>query len=281
MDISSDYTLPSTPDVARPFLKWAGGKRRLLAQYRPYFPSGIARYHEPFVGSAAVFFDLEPVKAVLADSNAALINCYAAVRDHVEPLIRHLDRLQARHSPGHFYEARERYNAARLGAVERAALFIYLNHTCYNGLYRVNRRGHFNVPAGRYRRPRISDPGGLRAASAVLQRSRLVTRRFDACETDAARGDFVYIDPPYHRLNAGSFTSYTAEGFGEAEQRELAAVVDRLHAAGCRVMVSNSDTPLVRELYGAYRIVPIRAARAINSAPGGRGPVDELLILNY
>jgi DNA adenine methylase len=267
--------------VARPFLKWAGGKRRLLAQYRPHFPSSFARYHEPFVGSAAVFFDLEPAEAVLADSNAALIDCYAAVRDHVETLIRQLEHLKAQHDPRRFYELRERYNTAGLDAIERAALFIYLNRTCYNGLYRVNRRGHFNVPAGRYVRPRISDPVGLRAASTALQKSRLVTRRFDECEADAARGDFVYIDPPYHRLKAGSFTSYTAEGFGEAEQRELAVVVDRLHAAGCRVMVSNSDTPLIRELYGAYRTIPILAARAINSSPGGRGAVDEVLILNY
>lgn len=267
--------------MARPFLKWAGGKGRLLPQYRPYFPSGFARYHEPFVGSAAVFFDLAPAEALLSDSNAALIACYAAVRDHVEPLIRRLERLQARHTHQRFYELRRRYNTVPLDAIERAALFIYLNRTCYNGLYRVNARGEFNVPAGRYARPRIADPDGLRAASAALRRSRLVARRFDGCVADAAPGDFVYIDPPYHRLKAGSFTSYTAERFGEGEQRELAAVMARLHAAGCRVMVSNSDTPLVRELYGAYRAIPIRAARAINSAPGGRGPVGEVLIVNY
>lgn len=267
--------------MARPFLKWAGGKQRLLAQYRPHFPSRFARYHEPFLGSAAVFFDLEPAEALLADSNGALISCYAAVRDHVEALIRQLGRLQARHSRPQFYRLRERYNTARLDDVERAALFIYLNRTCYNGLYRVNSRGEFNVPAGRYVHPRISDPEGLRAASAALARCRLVARRFDRCVEDVQPGDFVYIDPPYHRLNAGSFTSYTVEGFGEKEQRELAGVVGTLHAAGCRVMVSNSDTPLVRELYGAYRVIPIRAARAINSAPGGRGPVGEVLVLNY
>jgi DNA adenine methylase len=267
--------------VARPFLKWAGGKRRLLAQYRPYFPSGFARYHEPFVGSAAVFFELEPADALLADSNAALIQCYAVARDHVEALILRLERLQARHSRRTFYEMRDRYNGARLDPIERAALFIYLNRTCYNGLYRVNSRGHFNVPAGRYVRPRIADPDGLRAASAALRRCRLVSRRFDRCFDDVRRGDFVYIDPPYHRLQAASFTSYTAEGFGEAEQRELATLVDRLHATGCRVMVSNSDTALIRELYSAYRIIPIRAARAINSSPGGRGPVGEVLVVNY
>jgi DNA adenine methylase len=253
----------------------------LLAQYRPYFPSGFARYHEPFVGSAAVFFGLEPADALLADSNSALIDCYTAVRDHVEVLIRRLDLLQARHSQQQFYRSRKRYNTVQLEAVERAALFIYLNRTCYNGLYRVNSRGEFNVPAGRYVRPRISDPDGLRAASAALARARLIACRFNRCVDDAERGDFVYIDPPYHQLNAGSFTSYTVEGFGEKEQRELAGVVAKLHAAGCRVMVSNSDTPLIRELYGAYRVIPIRAARAINSSPGGRGPVGEVLVLNY
>lgn len=267
--------------MARPFLKWAGGKSRLLAQYSPHFPSSFARYHEPFVGSAAVFFELEPPDAVLADSNAALIDCYTVARDHVEPLIRQLERLQARHSRKQFYAMRDRYNGDRVNPVERAALFIYLNRTCYNGLYRVNRSGRFNVPAGRYLRPRICNPERLRAASAALKASRLVSRRFGACVADVGRGDFVYIDPPYHRLNAGSFTSYTAEGFGEPEQRELATVVDRLHAAGSRVMVSNSDTPLIRELYAAHRIVPIRAARAINSSPGGRGQVGEVLILNY
>ncbi len=267
--------------MARPFLKWAGGKRRLLAQYRPYFPEAFARYHEPFVGSAAVFFDLAPEQATLADSNGALIDCYTIVRDHVEPLIRRLDDLQTNHDRRQYYEFRDRYNSEGLDPVERAALFIYLNHTCYNGLYRVNSRGHFNVPAGRYVRPRISDPDGLRAASRALSGARLMKRRFDACIADVERGDFVYVDPPYDALHASSFTSYTAEGFGEAEQRELAAVVDRLNAAGCRVMLSNSDTPLVRELYGAYRIVPIRAARAINSAPGGRGPVGEVLVLTY
>ena len=267
--------------MARPFLKWAGGKRLLLAQYRPHFPSGFARYHEPFVGSGAVFFDLEPADALLADSNAALIDCYAAVRDHVEALIGRLDRLKARHSQQQFYRVRERYNTAQIDPVERAALFIYLNRTCYNGLYRVNSRGEFNVPAGRYTRPRISDPDGLRAASAALAQCRLVARQFDRCVEDAARGDFVFIDPPYHRVSAGSFTSYTVEAFGEREQRELAGVVARLHAAGCRVMVSNSDTPFVRELYGAYRVIPIHAARAINSAPGGRGPVGEVLVLTY
>ena len=267
--------------MARPFLKWAGGKQRVLEQYRPYFPAGFERFHEPFVGSAAVFFALAPARATLADSNEALINCYTAVRDHVEPLVERLERLKAGHSQRQYYESRDLYNSDGPDAIERAALFIYLNRTCYNGLYRVNSRGQFNVPAGRYIRPRISDPDGLKAASAALTNVRLVARRFDACVDEVGRNDFVYIDPPYHRLTAGSFTSYTAEGFGEAEQRELAAVVDRLHAAGCRVMVSNSDTPLIRELYGAYRIVPIRAARAINSAPGARGPVDEVLVLTY
>ncbi len=266
--------------MARPFLKWAGGKGRLLARYRPHFPSGFARYHEPFVGSAAVFFELEPADAVLADSNGALIDCYAAARDHVEPLIRKLGRLQSRHCREFYYAMRDRYNGDRLDPVDRAALFVYLNRTCYNGLYRVNRSGQFNVPAGRYTRPRICDVGRLRAASAALQRCRLIARRFDACVDDVRRGDFVYIDPPYHQLNAVSFTSYTAEGFGETEQGELARVVGRLDAAGCRVMVSNSDTPLIRELYGAYRVVEIRAARAINSSPAGRGPVGEVLILN-
>lgn len=267
--------------MARPFLKWAGGKQRVLTQYRPHFPALIERFHEPFLGSAAVFFALAPARATLADSNEALISCYTMVRDRVEPLVVWLERLQAEHSRERYYECRGRYNSDNPDPVERAALFIYLNHTCYNGLYRVNSRGEFNVPAGRYLRPRISDPAGLRAASAALQGVRLTARRFDACIDEVGRNDFVYIDPPYHRLNAGSFTSYTAEGFGEAEQRELAVVVDRLHAAGARVMVSNSDTPLIRDLYGAYRIVPIQAARAINSAPGARGPVSEVLVLTY
>jgi DNA adenine methylase len=272
---------PERPRSCRPFLKWAGGKSRLLEQYRPHFPVAFERYHEPFVGGAAVFFWLAPERATLADSNGALIDCYTVVRDHVEPLIRHLDSLEARHSQSRYYSCRDRFNSGKADGIEQAALFIYLNRTCYNGLYRVNGGGRFNVPAGRYARPRISDPAGLRAASAALARAHLVTRGFEACVEDVKAGDLVYIDPPYNRLSASSFTSYTAGRFGEAEQRALARVVGDLDRSGCRVILSNSETPLVRDLYGAFRIVPIRAARAINSAAGGRGPGAEVLILNY
>lgn len=276
--------------AAAPFLKWAGGKGQLLAQYEPFFPREPARrYFEPFVGSGAVFFHLQArglfERAHLSEVNAELITCYLAVRDGVDDLITLLREHQARHSRDYYYAIRNPdRNTAWIHApsVERAARLIYLNKTCYNGLWRVNSRGHFNVPMGRYRRPDILNEGRLRAASRALQGAEISVAGFEGVLERARAGDFVYCDPPYVPLSAtANFTSYSAASFGEDEQRRLAEVFAALDRQGCRVMLSNSDTPLVRQLYRAFRIETVSARRNINSMRHKRGAVSEVVVLNY
>lgn len=274
---------PHSIDGARPFLKWAGGKSRLLKQYGPYFPEreGIQRYYEPFIGSGAVYFHLQPKNAVLADINEKLIEVYQVVQQDVESLIDILGKY--RNEEEQFYRVRAQ-NPIELDRVKRAARLIYLNKTCYNGLYRENKKGEFNVPFGRYKNPAICDPSRLRTASRALQGVQLKDNDYDDVVVSAAPGDFVYFDPPYAPLNSTSnFTSYNRHGFDINAQKRLADTFDRLTAERCSVMLSNSDTPLIRELYGekGYRLIEIQARRFINSKADRRGPVTELLILNY
>ncbi len=275
---------------ARPFLKWAGGKWRLLAQYERFFPKAPMRgYYEPFVGSGAVFFHLRPRGLFssyrLTDSNAELITCYQVVRDKLDALLVRLAEHQAQHCKAHYYEVRawDRDPAwPDMPDVERAARLIYLNKTCYNGLWRVNSRGQFNVPMGRYHKPRILDEPRLRAASAALQGVDLAVTDFEDVLARAGAGDFVYFDPPYHPLSATSnFTAYSDGGFGEQAQRRLARVFAALAGRGAWVLLSNSDTPFIRALYRAFRIHPVRARRAINTAAHKRGLVREVLVLSH
>lgn len=266
-----------------PFLKWAGGKQRLLVQYKPYFPPAgtIGHYFEPFIGSAAVFFHQQYPQATLADQNGKLIEVYRSVRDDLDQV---LLALNLHRNEADYYYIIRALDPADLTAAERAARLIYLNKTCYNGLYRENSRGEFNVPFGRYKNPKICDEVRLRAASAVLQGVDLQVADFsDAVET-AVAGDFVYFDPPYVPLSATSnFTNYNKRGFSREDQERLAKTVAELTDRGVKVMLSNSSAPLVYDLYGRspYRIIDIRARRNINSNASRRGPVKELLILNY
>jgi DNA adenine methylase len=274
--------------AARPFLKWAGGKRQLLDQFATLYPKSIKRYIEPFVGSAAVFFDLRERAglsfAALSDNNEELINCYQVVRDDAEGLIRRLRVHKRRHhecTPAHYYQVREQQPQA-LSAVQRAARFIYLNKTGYNGLYRVNRAGRFNVPVGRYRDPPICDAGLLRAASAALADVEINVRDFEDWLPAARKGDFFYIDPPYVPLSrTANFTSYVPGGFGAEEQARLATFAAGLDKKGAKFMISNSDTALVRRLYSRFRIERVRARRAINSNGRARGAISELVVTNY
>ncbi len=271
---------PSAP--ARPFIKWAGGKGRLLSQYDPLFPDEIGDYHEPFMGSGAVFFHLRPRiagRAWLSDRIDELVSTFCAVRDDVEGVIRRLG--------AHVYE-KERYykvraqNPARLSSAGLAARFIYLNRTGFNGLYRVNSKGGFNVPFGRYRNPTICNAEGLRLASAALEGAHIARRGFGELAGWATEGDFVYLDPPYHPLSKTSnFTSYTADRFVENAQRALAETCRALDAIGARFMLSNSDTPFVRSLYRGFDLKTVYAARAINSASARRGKIAEVVIRNY
>lgn len=295
---------------ARPILKWAGGKRQLLPALRPFYPRRFGTYFEPFLGSAAVFLDLHNRGALaagarLSDSGADLIGCYAAVRDGVEAVIAELKRLTDGHRRGgaaHYYKVRDaRFNPERRDRStlatatgyppELAAMLIYLNRTGYNGLFRLNARGDFNVPAGRYDRPIICDAANLRRVAEALQRPdvSLVTARFDAPLAGARSEDFVYLDPPYAPVSrTASFTAYTAGGFSADDQARLQAMVIDLSRRGCHVLLSNSTAPDVRRLYAddrraraaGLRALTVPARRAINSRAAGRGAVLEYVITN-
>jgi len=279
-------TAPAT--TARPFLKWAGGKRQLLERFAPLYPERVDRFVEPFAGSAAVFFDVRArfdLKfAALSDNNEELVNCYQVVRDDVEAFIRRLRAHKKRHHeqyPSHFYSVREQ-QPDRLSLAQRAARFIYLNKAGYNGLYRVNAAGRFNVPVGRYNDPPICAPELLRTASAALQGVRIEVRDFEEWLGEAKAGDFFYIDPPYVPLSKTSnFTSYVPGGFGIEEQERLASFVRDLDARGALVMLSNSDSPIARKLYRGFGITKLQARRNINSNGARRGSIAELVIRNY
>ena len=301
---------PSALSV-RPLLKWAGGKRQLLPQLRRFYPPAFNRYIEPFFGSGAVFFDLHAAgrlrdrEVVLIDANADLIGCYDVVRSQPEAVARELDGLAAAHARGgstqyyavrdqQFNPIRERLRDDHGGIVYTpalAAMLIYLNRTGFNGLFRVNSRGEFNVPVGRYERPRIADPEKLARVAEALSatRLRLLWGSFESVLDIAAPGDFVYFDPPYAPLSrTANFSSYTAPRFGAEDQRRLQAVVIELAARGCRVLLSNSTADEIAALYERHpgaraaglRAVRVPARRAINRNAASRGPVEEFLISN-
>lgn len=268
-----------------PFLKFVGGKRKLVPEIKVQLPSNFnnRRYIEPFVGGGAVFFALQPKNALLADVNKDLIHCYAAVRDHVDELVRELKALADVHSTVSYYSVRDCYNAGKhTSFVQRAAWFIYLNKTCFNGVHRVNQKGEFNVPVGRYENPQIVNEDGLHAASQALQGVDLLHSSFEFLLEEAREGDFVYLDPPYVPVSASAnFTTYTQGGFHEADQRKLAEVFHELHCCDCKLMLSNSNTPWIRELYKNYMIDVVEMVRSINSKSSRRGAVEEVLIRNY
>ncbi len=267
-------------DKPRPPVKWAGGKGQLLEQFETLFPT--TRYKlciEPFVGGGAVFFHLQPKKAVLIDSNEELINFYLVVRDHMEELL--VDLRKHENKAAYYYQIRA-LQPEELSPVERASRFLYLNKTGYNGLWRVNRQGRHNVPFGRYKNPKIVDEPNLYLVSKTLKKAKIICGDFSLILKHAKPGAFVYFDPPYHPLSAlANFTSYTADSFNEKEQIRLAEVFRELDRMGCLLMLSNSDTELVRELYKGYDIRTVWARRNINCRPDSRGPIAELVIRNY
>lgn len=269
-----------------PFLKWAGGKTQLLPQLERAFPSWPGTYFEPFLGSGAVFFGLgvgggkNPAR--LSDANSHLINAFRAVRDQPAPLVEALRHHASLHSREHYYQVRAR-GLGHGSEIERAAVFIYLNRTCFNGLFRLNRAGAFNVPMGRYINPRICDAPGLIAASAALQGADIRACSYLEAMEAANAGDFVYLDPPYEPLSeTSSFTAYTANAFGREQQVELANTIRELSAKGVLVALSNSDTPFIRALYAKeYRLIEVMARRRINSKAEKRGIVGELVVVNF
>jgi DNA adenine methylase len=293
----------------RPLLKWAGGKRQLLPALRQYYPAEFDRYFEPFVGSGAVFFDLhaagrlEGCRVRLSDVNPDLIGCYRAVRDDPDGVIAALSTLDAEHrarGSACYYDVRDsRFNPTRaaLGVDEKAAytpalaaMLIYLNRTGYNGLFRLNRRGAFNVPAGRYAQPCICDPEHIRGVADALSRQNVVLecRRFDETLAATRARDFVYCDPPYAPLSpTASFAHYTATGFHALDHRRLQTAIFAAARRGALVLVSNSSAPEIEAGYSSpaartagLTIERVPARRAINSRAARRGPVDELIITN-
>ncbi|HHY58388.1 MAG TPA: DNA adenine methylase [Chloroflexi bacterium] len=273
---------------AKPFLKWVGGKQQLLDQFALLFPAHFHSYHEPFLGGGAVYFHLWSSNqitgaAYLSDLNEELVDTYLAVRNRVDDVIAILRKHEANHSHDYYYHVRAADRKMhQLTQVEKAARLIYLNRTCYNGLYRVNRKGQFNVPIGSYQAPKIVFEDTLRAASRALQPANLHIRKFESVLDYAQAGDFIYFDPPYVPISkTASFTSYTLDSFSDENQHQLAEVFGELSRRGCYCMLSNSYSPLTLNLYRDYRIETVRAIRAVNSNGGARGAINEVVVLNY
>lgn len=244
-----------------------------------FFPANFNRYFEPFIGGGAVFFHLLPPHAMLSDSNEELINCYQVIRNDCEKLIKALQ--EHRNDPDYFYEVRS-WNIRDLSKVQRAARLIFLNKTCFNGLYRVNSSGQFNVPFGKYKNPRICDADNLRAVSNALKNTIINCQSFDQIVQQAQKGDFIYFDPPYQPISkTANFTGYTKNAFRSEDQERLALTFGKLSRRGCYVMLSNSENEYVRDLYAKYHIETVKANRAINCKGDRRGAINELLIMNY
>jgi DNA adenine methylase len=275
--------------LIKPFLKWAGGKRQLLDSLIENMPSKLSKnycYYEPFLGGGALFFEIQPQNAVISDSNLELINCYQVIRDEVEILIEDLKKHF--NNEDYYYKIRDwdrQDDFKNKSSVERCSRIIFLNKTCYNGLFRVNSQGQFNVPFGRYKNPNFLEEGVLRGISQYLNSAniKIIKLDFEEAVKSAKKGDFVYFDPPYDPIsNTASFTGYDMHKFDQSQQERLKQVCDKLTSIGCKVLLSNSDTTFIRKLYqDKYKIVSVYANRAINSNPSCRGKITELLIKNY
>jgi len=276
-------------EKAKPFVKWVGGKRQLLRQFRDLglyppedFDPLFNTYYEPFVGGGAVFFDLLPNKAELSDLNYELVITYNIIKKNVGALIKSLKKHK--YDKEYYLKIRAQ-NTKKLSDLEIASRFIYLNRTGFNGMYRVNSHGEFNVPFGKYTNPIICDEENLHRASKALQKVTVKQRDYKNVLKKAKKGDFVYFDPPYYPVSkTASFTSYTAESFLENEQTELRDTFVELHKRGCFVMLSNSDTPFINKIYSripGVKISKVEACRAINSKGSKRGKITEVLVTNY
>lgn len=294
--------------TVKPFLKWAGGKGQLLKEIECYYPftnKHITKYAEPFVGGGAVLFDIlskfDLEEIYISDTNSELINTYLVIRDNIDALIEMLYVMQSEFIPlntedrkAYYIKKREQFNNLKFygdesNIIERAALMIFLNKTCFNGLFRVNRKGMFNVPMGAYKNPMICDEKNLQAVSEILQKVTIVCGDYRKSANFIDKNTFVYFDPPYRPItDTSSFTAYTENSFNDKEQIELAKFVDEMHRKGAKVIVSNSDPKNTNnednffdEIYSAYKIKRIEANRMINSNSKARGKIKELLISNF
>lgn len=266
-----------------PIVKWVGGKRQLMFELLKNMPKSYNRYFEPFIGGGALFFEIQPYNAYISDMNEELINLYQVVRDNVDGLL--IDLKKHDITKEYFIDIRNIDRSKEYqnwSDIQRASRFVYLNRTCFNGMYRVNSKGEFNVPFGHYKNPRIIDENNLINCSNLLQKTEIKYADFSEILTKVKKGDFVYFDPPYVPLNeTSSFTSYTKDGFDIDMQFKLRDVCDELDSMGVNFMLSNSDTKLVNELYANYEIKKVFALRQINANADGRGKITEVLIRNY
>lgn len=268
--------------VAAPFIKWVGGKRSIISELTARMPDTFGGYWEPFAGGAALFFEVHErlTVAYLSDNNLDLVITYAVIKRDPQALIERLKEHGGKHDSDYYYKVRAQHELR--DAVEIAARLIYLNKTCYNGLYRVNRKGEFNVPIGSYTNPDVVTEDNIRACSKALQKATIEYRQFDTIEPVA--GDFAYFDPPYHpTTDTASFTNYTKLDFSEHDQARLRDFAAKLGKQGVKVMLSNSDTPYIRDLYKGqgFKIDTVQAPRLVNCKPNKRGAVNELIITNY
>lgn len=270
----------------KPVLKWVGGKTQLLQEIRQRIPADIGTYYEPFIGGGAVFFDLAPQKAVISDMNEELINLYQVIKAAPDALIASLKEHE--NTSEYFYQIRSKdrdrdtYN--QLSPVFKASRMIYLNRTCFNGLYRVNSRGEINTPFGNYKNPQICNEENIREISGFFTSRdiEILEADFETALANATAGDFVYLDPPYDPVtDTASFTGYVAGGFDREQQRRLKECCDRLHEKGVRFLLSNSSTDFILDLYKDYHIDLVDAKRNINCKGDGRGAVQEVLVRNY
>ena len=271
---------------AAPVVKWVGGKRQLLPQLLPLIPKRMTAYCEPFLGGGAVLFALQPKRALVNDLNQDLITVYRVIKENADALIEHLSRHE--NTPEYFYRIRDldrdKEAYAALSDVEKASRLLYLNKTCYNGLFRVNASGAFNSPYGHYRRPNIVNEQTIRGVSRYFNSCDITffSGDFASVLEQVPKGGFVYLDPPYDPVSdTASFTGYNRGGFGREEQVRLKECCDALTARGVKFLLSNSATPFIRELYGSYRVSIVQARRAVNSVASRRGAIEEVLVRNY
>lgn len=271
----------------RPFLKWAGGKRQLKGDILPIIRSEtIGTYYEPFVGGGAILFGLKPQSPVINDLNEQLIITYRVIKENVDELIEVLKTHREKNSSEYFYELRG-YDRTpefdKKSDVEKAARLIYLNKTCYNGLYRVNSQGFFNTPYGRYENPKIYEEEVLKAVHSYFVKNNIVIKNenFDSAVKNAKEGDYVYLDPPYDSLDCTNFTGYQAGGFDQEQQKKLKTLMEKLRDRNVKCLQSNAETEFIKELYSDFPTRTIKAKRMIGSNADTRGLVDEILIKNY
>ncbi|MDY0132173.1 MAG: DNA adenine methylase [Desulforegulaceae bacterium] len=269
-----------------PFVKWVGGKRQLIKDLEIHFPSEISTYYEPFVGGGAVLFHLQPKKAVINDTNKELINLYKTIKNNPDKLIKDLKKHE--NTPEYFYKIRsldrDKNIYSKLSKVEKASRIVYLNKTCFNGLYRVNSSGEFNTPFGKYKNPNIVNETTIKAVSNYLSTNliEILNIDFEKSLLESKEGDFVYLDPPYDPVsNSANFTGYTKSGFGKDEQLRLKNICDNLNKKGVKFLLSNSFTNFIQDLYSDYKFSIINAKRSINSNAKKRGAIKEVLVKNY